>query len=53
MQLWTGMNLHRVTPGFLEHARQEERMAQVNDFAAAADDIVTAMDVEEILHGGG
>jgi len=27
MQLRTGMNLHRMTPGFLEHAGQEERTA--------------------------
>jgi hypothetical protein len=53
MQLRTGVNLRRVTPGFLEHARQEERTAWVNDFAAAADTIVAVVDVEEILHDGG
>ena len=47
------MNLHRVTPGFLEHAGQEERTAWVNDFAATTDAVVVAVDVEEILCGGG
>jgi hypothetical protein len=47
------MNLRRVTPGFSEHARQEEQTTRVNDFAATADVVVAIMDVEEILHGGG
>jgi hypothetical protein len=47
------MNLHWVTPGFPEHARQEKWMAWVNDFAATADAVVAIVDVEEILHGGG
>ena len=53
MQLWTGMNLCRVTPRFPEHTRQEERMTRVNDFAAAADVVVAVVDVVEILCGGG
>ena len=53
MQLWTEVNLHRVVPGFPEDAGQEERTARVNKFAAAADAVIAAMDVEEILHGGG
>jgi hypothetical protein len=53
MQLRTGVNLRRVTPGFLEHTRQEEQTTWVNDFIAAADTIVVVVDVEEILHDGG
>ena len=53
MQLRIGMNLHRVTPRFLEHVGQEERMAWVNDIATAADVVVATVDVEEILRDGG
>ena len=47
------MNLCWVVPGFLEHVWPEERAKLVNDFATAVDAIVAAVDVEEILCGGG
>ena len=47
------VNLHRVVPGFPEGVRLEEQAELVNDFAAAANTIVVAVDVEEILHGSG
>ena len=53
MQLQTGVNLRRGTPRFLEHAPREEWMAWVNVFTTATDAIVTAVDVEEILHSDG
>jgi hypothetical protein len=53
MQLWIRVNLRRVAPGFPEHVRPGQRAELVKDFATAADAIVAAVDVEEILHGGG
>ena len=53
MQLWTGMNLHRVMLGFPEHAGQEEQTAWVNDFVTAIDAVVATVDVEEIIRGSG
>lgn len=53
MQLRVRMDLRRVVPRFPERVGQEERRARVNDFAAAADAVVAAVDVEEILRGGG
>ena len=47
------MNLCRVVPGFPGHVRLEEWAELVNDFAATTDVVVTTVDVEEILHGGG
>jgi hypothetical protein len=49
MQLRTGQDLRRVEPGFPDHARQEERVELVSDFAAS----VAAVNVEDILRGGG
>lgn len=51
MQLWIGVNLCRVAPGFLEQVWTREQADLVNDFTTAADVIVGAMDVGEILHG--
>ena len=53
MQLRTRVNLHRVAPGCSEHIQSGERAGLVNDFAAAADAVVAAVDVEEILCVGG
>ena len=39
--------------GFSEHVRQEVQAELVNDFAAAMNTVVSAMDMEEILHSGG
>ena len=53
MELRTRVNLRRVVPRFPEHVQLEERAELVNDFAAATDAIVAAMDVEEVIHGDG
>ena len=53
MQLRTRVNLRRVVPGFPERVRQEEQAELVNDFTAAVDAVVAAMDVEEVIHGDG
>ena len=53
MQLRTGVNLHRVVPGFPERFRPEERAELVNNFATTTDTIVAVMDVEEVIHGDG
>jgi hypothetical protein len=51
MNLQTGVNLHRVVSGFLEHVRLEERAELVNDFAATTDAVVATVDIEEVIHG--
>ena len=53
MQLWSRVNLCQVVPGFPGHVRLEEWAELVNDFAATTDVVVTIVDVEEILRGGG
>lgn len=40
-------------PRFLDHAGQEERAELVGDFAAVTATIVGAMNMEDILRGGG
>ena len=47
------MNLCQVMPRFSECVRPEEQDELVNNFTATANAIVAAVDVEEILHGGG
>ena len=53
MQLRTGQDFRRVEPGFPGHTWQAERAELVGDFAAAAAAVVGAMNVEDILRGGG
>ena len=53
MQLWTRVNLHRVVPRFSERICPEEWAELVNDFAAATNTVVAAVDVEEVIHGDG
>jgi cephalosporin-C deacetylase-like acetyl esterase len=53
MQLRVRLDLHWVAPGFPEFVEQEKRVELVNDFAAASAAVVAAMNVEDILHGGG
>lgn len=53
-QLRTGQDFHGVEPGFLDRARQAERVELVGGFTATAAVIVVAVvDVEGILHGSG
>jgi hypothetical protein len=42
-----------VVLGFSDHVSQAERAELVGSFTAAATAIVAAVDVEDILHGGG
>jgi hypothetical protein len=42
-----------VEPGFPDHVGQAERAELVGDFAAAAAAVVAAVNVEDILRGGG
>lgn len=48
-----GQDFRQVAPRFPDHAGQAERVELVGNFAAAAAAIVAAVDVEDILHGGG
>lgn len=49
--LHSGHDLRHLAPGFSDHARPKERMELVGDFTAAADAVVVAVNVEDILHG--
>jgi hypothetical protein len=51
MQLRIEVNLHRVVSRFPERVRLEERAELVNDFTAAMNAIIAAMDVEEVIRG--
>ena len=42
-----------MVPRFLDFSRQAERVELVADFAATTAAVVAAMDVEDILRGGG
>ena len=50
MQLRTGLDFRRVEPRFPDHVGQAEL---VSDFAAATASAVAAVNVEDILRGGG
>jgi hypothetical protein len=49
--LHSGHDLRHLAPGFPDHARPKERMELVRDFTAAADAVVVAVNVEDILRG--
>lgn len=49
----SGHDLHHLEPGFSDHAMLEEWEELVSDFITAAEAIVAAMNVEDILHGTG
>jgi hypothetical protein len=53
LQLSTGRDFHQVAPRFLDHASQVERAELVGGFTATAAAVVVAVNVEDILHGGG
>ena len=53
LQLRTGQDFRLVAPGFSDHARLAEWAELVSSFATDAAAIVAAMNVEDILYGGG
>jgi hypothetical protein len=53
LQLHIDQDFRQVVLGFLDHARQAERVELVVDFTAAAATIMSTVDVEDILRGDG
>ena len=53
LQLRIGQNFHQVAPGFPNYTSQAERAEMVGGFATAAATVVAAVNMEDILYGGG